>query len=198
MQTFLSLPGGWLGALVLTIVGLVMCFSGSKILRLALGFSGFLIVGTIAATIVALVTHSTIWTTLAFLVLGLVGGGIAGLLLTPGMFLLGLAFGYSACSAFFASEIAAWIAALIAGILFAILQKRVLAAGTAGLGAILALEGLFIVFLEIPTFDFILTPLLEGRAGGIAIAILWVLLSLAGYRAQLRGRKKRKQKESED
>jgi hypothetical protein len=197
MQAFLSLPGGWLGLVVLTLAGFVLCFAGSKMIRLALGLAGFLIVGTIGATLVALVTHSTLWSTIAFLVLGLFGGGIAGLLLTPGMFLLGLAFGYSVSSAFFPSEIAAWIAALAAGILFAILQKRVLAAGTAGLGAILILEGLFMVILDIPSLDSILTPLLEGKAGAIAIAVLWVLLSLAGYRAQLEGRKKRKKKEDD-
>ena len=192
MQEFLSLPGGWLGAIFLTLAGLLLCFAGSRIVRLALGLSGFLIVGTIGATLVALVTHSTLWTTIAFLVLGVVGGGIAGFLLTPGMFLLGLAFGYSVSAAFFPSEIAAWIAALVAGILFAILQKRVLAIGTAGLGAILVLEGLFIVILDIPVLDSILVPLLEGRAGGIAIAVLWVLLSLAGYRAQIRGKEKKR------
>ncbi len=195
MQAFLSLPGGWLGALVLTIAGLVLCFGGSKIVRLALGLSGFLIVGTIGAALVALLTHSSLWSTLAFLVLGLVGGGIAGLLLTPGMFLLGLAFGYSVSSAFLPSELVAWIAALVTGILFAILQKRVLAAGTAGLGAILVLEGLFIVVLDIPALDSVLTPLLEGRAGAVAIAALWVLLSLAGYRAQLEGRRRKKDEE---
>jgi hypothetical protein len=197
MQSFLSLPGGWLGAIVLAIAGLVLCFAGSRMIRLALGLSGFLIVGTLGATLVAMVTHSTLWTTLAFLVLGLFGGGIAGLLLTPGMFLLGLAFGYSVSGAFFPSEIASWIAALAAGILFAILRKRVLAAGTAGLGAILVLEGLFIVVLDIPALDSILTPLLEGRAGAVAIAVIWVLLSLAGYRAQLDDGKHRKKKEED-
>ena len=76
-------------------------------------------------------------------------------------------------------------------------QKRVLAAGTAGLGAILVLEGLFIVILDIPALDSVLTPLLEGRAGGIAIAVLWVLVSRAGYRAQLRGRRKKKKKDED-
>jgi hypothetical protein len=197
MQSFLSLPGGWLGAIVLTIAGLVLCFAGSRMIRIALGLAGFLIVGTIGATLVALVTHSTLWTTLAFLVLGLVGGGIAGLLITPGMFLLGLAFGYSVSGAFFPSEIAAWIAAVAAGVLFAILQKRVLAAGTAGLGAILVLEGLFIVLLDIPALDSVVTPLIEGSGGAVAIAVVWVLLSLAGYRAQLDARKRRKKKDED-
>jgi len=195
MQSFLSLPGGWPGAIALAAAGLLMCFAGSRMIRLALGLSGFLIVGTMGATLVALVTHSTLWTTLSFIVLGLVGGGIAGLLLTPGMFLLGLAFGYSVSGAFFPSEIAAWIAALAAGILFVVLRKRVLAAGTAGLGAILVLEGLFIVVLDIPALDSVLTPLLEGRAGAIAIAVVWVLLSLAGYRAQIDDRKQKEREE---
>lgn len=186
MSGLLPIPGGWLAALLLTIAGLVMCFAGSKLLRLALGLAGFLIVGTLAATLVALLTHSPIWATLVFILCGLIGGGVAGALLTPGMFLLGLAFGYSISLPLVPYEIIAWLAALVTGILFAVLRKRIIAIATAGLGALLTLEGVVMVVLDVPALSDRLVPLLEGYAGAIALAVLWVLLALAGTRAQLR------------
>lgn len=195
MPDLLPLPGGWFAAIILCLAGIVMCFAGSKLVRFALGLAGFIVLGTLASTIVALFTQSPLWAALAFLIAGLVGGGIGTALLTPGMFLLGLAFGYSVSSPFISWQIVCWLIALVAGIVFAVLRKRILALATAATGALFTLEGLIMLVLAVPSLTDRIAPRLTGSPGAIALVVAWAVLAFLGYRSQLKDMKKKKKKE---
>jgi hypothetical protein len=194
-DVLIPFPGGWIGALLLVVCGLVMCGSGSRIVRLALGLSGFVLAGAAAASVTALFTHSGLWTGIAFVVLGILGAGIAGLLLPVGMFVLGGAFGYAMCSLFIPSVLVAWVAALVWALVFAILQKRVLALGTAALGSLFALEGVMLLLFAFETVREFLEAHADGIVAPALFIVAWLLLAVSGYRKQVHGRPGSKKKE---
>jgi hypothetical protein len=108
----------------------------------------------------------------------------------PGLFLLGLAFGHTVASHLVPSEIACWAIAALAGGVFVVMKRRVLAMGTALLGSLLVVEGLVAVVLDVDALSRSLAPLIASRPGAIVLALAWVVLAFLGYRAQLGGRKK--------
>jgi hypothetical protein len=75
-------------------------------------------------------------------------------------------------------------------LIFVVLQKRVLALGTAAFGALIALEGVMLLAFSFTAVRDLMSPYLEGLAPPAIFLAAWVLLAFSGYRRQIRGKSK--------
>lgn len=189
---------GWPAGLVMAAAGLLVCLRGEALVRTALALAGFLLVGSGAATVAAMLTQSVLWSVGVFLVCGALGAALAGALVPLGMFMLGAALGYTLCAMFTDMLLGLWGAALVTGVLFVVLEKRVLALGTAGFGSALLWQGTLKVLLAVPACGTFLEPHLESPLASVVMFVLWAALALHGYSGQVRRRREGRKRDGDE
>jgi hypothetical protein len=180
------------------VIGTLYCFLGYRTLRFVIGLTGFLIAGSVAATLAHWVVDDNL------IVIGVCGfiGGVSGafaltFLYKTGIFLLGGLGGGVAGHAILHTRPETWIpfavvgTGIAAGLLALLVERPVMMLATAAIGSWLIVSGI-LYFLEgsaeLGQFGF--TP-----TGGESFAIVfgaWVVLSLAGALAQFATRKRTK------
>jgi len=196
----LPVPASWPYGLAVLAAGAVLCVAGARIMRIALGVGGFAVTGAVTAAVTALVTESPLWALVAFVVGGVVGGGLAVWLIVPGLFLLGAFCGYRAADLALpdALLVVPWVVAFITGMLFALMKERLLAATTAAAGALLVTDGLLVVLLDVPGISGTVSGFVEGPGSIPVVAVFWAALAIAGAIVQQRWERGRKRSGKDD
>jgi hypothetical protein len=188
------------------VAGLVVCFCGHRLFKVALGLIGFAAGAALAAGIATLVVDGD---RTIVLVAACIGGVISAFALVwayyVGTFLVGAAGGAVVGSAIGASVAGAWIEvaivvvlALAGGVLALKVERVVLAAATAVIGAAgVVAGGLFILLGERVVAD-LAERAVSGAApdvtGWVAIGA-WGVLAVTGCGTQLGSGKKKKEKD---
>jgi hypothetical protein len=186
MQGTLSLIA--LGA---TAFGLLQCFFGYRIFRVILGLTGFFLGGLLGGYVAYSLTQSQLLGIVGALIGGLIGAGLMAGLYVVGVFLIGALFGAMVALALFsiggnsAPEWIVVIAAIVAGVLAAVLQKPMIVIATSFGGAWWAVSGLAAITGTIAVEN--VRELLRGLAGAsVGWLIGWFILGVVGFIVQFR------------
>jgi len=196
---------GRLSALLVIIAGLLICFSGYRILKVSLAIIGFL-AGAFAGWELGLsLANSNAGITLGCTLFG----GVLGIVLCLsaffiGVFLLGTTAGVIVAAAFASGvgreiqPIVFLVVPIAFGVIALVVQKFMIVLSTAFSGAYLIMAGIWPFVVDNANISRIwLYPAPNNSPGhlGYGALALWVLFTLIGVGAQLRGRRKKAEPE---
>ncbi len=191
-----------IGVVVLTLLGVLVCFFGYRLLRFTLTVAG-LALGGYLGYFIATKAGAVNWVVLVVtILLGIVGAVVTAFLFKAAVFLLGAAAGGLVAAVF--SSATGWqhllilaIAGLIGGVLALFIQRPVLSFLTAFLGSWWVVAGLYNLLGVVLKGSRHITRLRLGE--GIELPLLlisWLVLGMVGFFVQMvktgKGRKKEK------
>jgi hypothetical protein len=191
---------GALTAVVGIVLGLVVCFAGYRLIRVAFGICGFILGAALGALLAGQLGHgdtNVVW--IAGLIGGLVGAGLSMILYKLGVFIVGAAAGMvlggMVGSGLEGNQrlIAVVLGAILVGILALVVQRLVIIIATAISGSWLVaqvgaalLSGNSLAWKDLFSRSFV--PQVAGAAL-VGFVVGWVMLGIAGAVVQFRRKK---------
>lgn len=173
------------------IIGAIECFFGYRIFKVILGLVGFLLGGSLAASIGYTVFQQQTVALLAGLIGGLIGASLMVVLFFIGIFLIGAFLGVVLGSVFFAAAgnnpgpVVLLILAVIAGVMALIFKKFMIIVSTGFGGAWSVVTGIthFTGSIDLTNFD---RPFISTGSQIYVIILCWLVLGILGMIVQYR------------
>ena len=172
-------------------IGTLYCFLGYRVLRFALGVTGFLLAGCAAALLTAWMTQgNAILTTVALCIGGICGACALFFLYKVGVFCLGMAGGALVAKAILGGSVENWMSSVVlgsavfGGLSGLLIERPIVTLATACLGAWGVVHGLAFFVLGVDSVDKLQTALERPDAHWTVMAC-WIALTIAGALTQL-------------
>lgn len=177
-------------AILATVLGLLVCFFGYRLLRFTLAVVG-LALGAYLGSFIALTLHSTVpITAVIVIVLSIVGALLMSLLLKLGIFLLGAAGAVLLARTLIGTAtgyhlLIKLLAGVVGGVLALLISRPVLCLLTAFIGSWSAVTGIFSLLMHNTNWNW------RGLSSPL-LTLSWVCLAIVGFLVQVSARRKRK------
>lgn len=183
---------------MMLVAGLIYCFFGYTLFRLVLAMTGFLLAGASAAVLTGWLSEGN----MAAMGIALCIGGVCGamalyFLYRSGVFCVGLLAGAMTTWTVLQGREESWIvwatlgAGLAGGLLALLLERPLMKAATAAIGAWLCLCALFFLLIQPYWHEQIADPAISARVH-LGIIAAWAIITALGCAVQWRSGKGKK------
>lgn len=172
------------------VIGVIQCFHGYRVFKFILAITGFLIGGSMAASVGFVMFNNELASFLTGVVGGLIGSALMLGLFYVGIFIVGAFLGIVVGAVFFAvvgsdpEPVAMLLLALISGVMALIFQKFMIIFSTGFGGAWSVIVGIF--YFTMGSMDLMITEqMLKAGNGYLYAALLcWIVLGIGGVIVQ--------------